>query len=176
MNQGNTRLVEYGIQNEKSDIRVHVGVVTRRAYVYDTDSGQAAVATGKYREANAYTGRIITGVGCLVPPREIEGCKVIPIPSALLERICFDEKDSTTTKGQKAVEAVKHMLEIGSIPIALTVDEIADKGMQIDGLDIAVGSKVKIQVKCDWKCGPRAWGGTGNLFLQVAECNPLGMH
>ena len=35
---------------------------------------------------------------------------------------------------------------------------------------IVVNGKWRIQVKCDYDAGP---GGTGNLFLQTAECNPL---
>jgi hypothetical protein len=48
--------------------------------------------------------------------------------------------------------------------------------VQIDGDDIVVltgANRVHIQVKCDYPGGDKALGGTGNLYLQVAERNPL---
>jgi hypothetical protein len=44
--------------------------------------------------------------------------------------------------------------------------------MQFEGLDIVVATRVRIQVKLDFRGGERELGGTGNLFLQTAECNP----
>ncbi len=46
--------------------------------------------------------------------------------------------------------------------------------MQIRGVDIVVRGQWRIQVKCDYDAGRGKDGsGTGNLFLQVAERNPL---
>jgi hypothetical protein len=46
-----------------------------------------------------------------------------------------------------------------------------DKALNILGNDMnAPGG---IQVKWD---GPGHPGGTGNLFIQISECNPLGKH
>lgn len=51
-------------------------------------------------------------------------------------------------------------------------EESGDKSVQIAGTDIVVCCKKRIQVKCDSRCGERPLG-TGNLFLQRAERNPL---
>lgn len=48
-------LVEYGIQNEQSDIRAHVCVVAKRVYVYSTDEGKRIAATGRFKSLPAYT-------------------------------------------------------------------------------------------------------------------------
>lgn len=173
---GNTTLVGYGIQNEQSDIRAHVSVSTRRVYVFDTSTGRELAESGQYPEGTAYTGRIITGVGALVPPRDIEGLKAIPIPDDIWVKYEISKFDNTGIKGNKAVMIVSDMLKCGLISIGLRVDQITDETLQIEGLDIIVTAKVRIQVKCDYRAGPREWGGTGNLFLQVAECNPLGAY
>jgi hypothetical protein len=173
---GNTTLVDYGIQNEQSDIRAHVSVLTKRVYVFDTSIGRELAESGQYPEGKAYTGRIITGVGALVPPRDIEGLRAIPIPDDIWAKREISKFDNTGTKGDKAVLIVSDMLKCGLIPVELRIDQITDETLQIEGLDIVVAAKVRIQVKCDYKAGPRKWGGTGNLFLQVAECNPLGAY
>jgi len=173
---GNTRLVSYGIQTEVSDIRVHVSVATRRAYVYPTSSGLAAVQSGKYRKRPAFTGNIITAEGYLIPPDDIEGCKSVRIPDDVMDRLQFSEYESTTIKGEKAIEVTKELIKRGLIPITLTVQDVTDEDMQVLGADIIVKARLKFQVKCDWRAGPREYGGTGNLYLQVAECNPFKRH
>ena len=170
---GNTQLVEYGIRQEKSDIRAHVSVATKSVYVYGTSDGVAAINTGMYRKAPAYTGSIVTAEGYLVPPDAISGCKRIPIPSDLMS---FNTTDSTSVKGDKAMRVVMQMLKDRLIPIALDVSDITDEMMQLEGTDIIVQATARVQVKCDWRAGPRELGGTGNLFVQVAECNPLNSH
>ena len=46
------------------------------------------------------------------------------------------------------------------------------ENVQIQGTDILVFSRKRVQVKCDYRCGDRPLG-TGNVFLQRAERNPL---
>jgi hypothetical protein len=82
--------------------------------------------------------------------------------------------ESTGTKGQKAVYVVHEMLKRGLIPIKQNIETITEQDMQISGTDIIVHSNIRIQVKCDWKAGTKELGGTGNLFIQTAECNPFG--
>lgn len=170
---GNTQLVEYGIRQEKSDIRAHVSVDTNSVYVYGTSEGIEAINTGEHRKAPAYTGSMITAEGYLVPPDAIKGCKRIPIPPGLMS---FNKTDSTSAKGDKAVRVVMQMIKDRLIPIALDVSDITDEMMQIEGTDIIVQATARVQVKCDWRAGHRELGGTGNLFIQIAECNPLRSH
>ena len=53
------------------------------------------------------------------------------------------------------------------------------KGGHLEGdvvTDLLVTASLRIQVKCDYRGGPRELGGSGNLFLQTHECNPLRRH
>jgi len=53
-----------------------------------------------------------------------------------------------------------------------TVQEINERMMQISGIDVTMQDNMKIQVKMDYNGGDKRLGGTGNLYLQTAECNP----
>jgi len=178
---GNTSLVDYGIQNEESDIRAHVGVYAQSVYVYRTEKGQAVVA-GKpsYRLVPVYTARIKTAEGYLVPVGDIEDCQDYNIPEdifALSGIGQLPERGYQGEKGKAATYIVNQMLQRGLIPVPLTITEVDDKAMQIQGVDVHTQADVRIQVKCDYRAGngthPRC---TGNLFLQVKECNPWGIH
>lgn len=177
---GNTELVEYGIQNEDSDIRAHVCVAVQRVYVYPTASGVEAINSGKYRKLPAYTRvngtRIKTAEGFVIPPAHLRKCVYMPIPDHLIDRLAFNPTDSTTEKGEKAVQVITWFLRHGGFPLSVHGEVIEDQDLQVDGLDIYIRLKAKIQVKCDYNGGPKPLGGTGNLFLQVAECNPLRAH
>jgi hypothetical protein len=43
------RFINYGIQNEKSDIRAHVSVVNRGVFVFQTSAGVEAIEKHKPR-------------------------------------------------------------------------------------------------------------------------------
>lgn len=171
----NTRLVDYGIIQEKSDIRAHVSVAGKCVYVYPTNAGIEAIRKGSYRKAPAYTGDIKTAEGYLVPPKDISLCRTIEIPDHIMQKANFDEADTTTQKGDKAVRVVRWLLSTGRFPLWTDSRVIEDHDLQIDGMDIVVRMNTRIQVKCDWRAG-NGQGCTGNLFLQVAECNPYGRH
>ena len=173
---GNTELVEYGIQNEDSDLRVHVCPTVRRMYIYSTSAGVAAIETGKYEKAAANTlvdgAWIKTAEGYLVPPDDIDGCVNVTIPEWMAAH--FSKDSSTTRKGALATRLVQRFCKEGWFPLPAGAIPVDDHRMQVSGIDlIIIGDRVKIQVKCDFRGGPRELGGTGNLFLQVAECNPL---
>lgn len=173
MSLGNTNLIDYGIYEEDSDIRAHVSYTNECVYVYETRSGIEAIETGNYRTANAYQGGVVTGVGYLVPPDEIEGCQSVSVPQELMnEHGLFKKEQSTSEKGDAAVNIVASLLKAGRFPINLHITNITDKDLQVSGIDIYVGTEKKIQVKCDFNAGPRP-KGTGNLFIQVRECNPF---
>jgi hypothetical protein len=176
----NQKLVNYGIHNENSDIRVHVCPVVRRVYVYSTQDGIGAIDTEKHRLVNGYQKGVefATAKGYLVPPDDIAGIAAVQIRDTAWQYLAFDENDETSKKGSKATRLVIGMLESGLLPIPALAEEVTRADLQIDGADIIIRGKsitqedIKIQVKCDFKGGHRELGGSGNLFLQVAECNP----
>ena len=176
---GNTKLVDYGIHNEGSDIRAHVCVVAKTVYVYPTIEGVSVVQSGTYQKRTVKTGAFVTAEGYLVPPSKIRRCLPVNVKS-LFDKYAIDFTDTQSVKGKRAVDIVLHMLKIGYFPFFVATDEVKDEMLQIQGTDIYVNAKMKIQVKCDFeggepkKPGERGDRVTGNLFLQIAECNPYG--
>lgn len=168
---GNTKLFDYGIQSEDSDIRVHISVVSKRAYIYLTRDGLNAIKTGTFKKTAVYTNGIKTAEGYLVQPDKIQGCYSVLIPDE--DWIEIGNTESTSDKGLKAVEMTKRLLKNRLISVPINVTEITDEQMQIRGTDIHVTAKIKIQVKCDYYAGDKKYNGTGNLFLQISECNPF---
>lgn len=177
---GNTKLVKYGILDEKSDIRLHVAVQARLVYFFHTKDGKEIVEKDNgYRRKKIRTGGIVTAVGLLVPPDDIPRCVFVGIPDDIFQRAAFPTNQyegNTSDKGRRAVFVATKMLARGLFPITLRIDEIKDKAMQIEGFDITVKTKIKIQVKCDWRAGHREFGGTGNSFIRMEECNPDQMY
>jgi hypothetical protein len=174
-------LVNYGIQTETSDIRIHVCSVIGYAYVYITE--QAKIVVAARTEAQCIAARqlvngksVITAQGYLVTPDEIPGCNEVKIPGDISASYPIEEKDNTTLKGSQAVAIVKECILRHVILLPARIDEITDIDMQIKGTDIIVQSHLRIQVKCDRRGGRRTFGGTGNLYLQTAEINPLKAH
>lgn len=168
---GKSDLVDYGILNEQSDLRAHVSVVGKCIYVYPTKRGIEAIETGIYTMRPAYTGNLQTANGYLVPPTGIRDMRVIPFSDELFRAINFMQTDTTSQKGSKAVRIVKRCIITGNFPFMVNPEIIQDTDLQIQGLDIVVRMKARIQVKCDWRAGNTP-GCSGNLYLQVAERNP----
>jgi hypothetical protein len=173
MSLGNTKLVDYGIQSENSDLRAHVCVIGKKVYIYKTKAGLEQIGKNNYRKVQVKTNNIITAEGYLVPWNDISGIKSVKISPITLKHAGFtQEKHQMTSseKGNSAVAVVKKLLKSGLFPIEVYAEKIDDEDMQISGTDILLKLKdCRIQVKCDWAAGE---GGTGNLFLQTAECNP----
>lgn len=177
-------LVDYGIQNEQSDIRVHVCPAVRRVYCYPTLDGLKIIKRGNYRLVPAFQPGwdAPTAEGYLVPPGDIPNCVELKFRDLYWNHLAFQKKESTSIKGEKAVRLVKFMLRHGFLPLPTRSQVIEDKDMQVQGTDILVKAKhlnykdLRIQVKCDFDGGRRDLGGTGNLFLQVRESNPFGMY
>jgi len=94
----------------------------------------------------------------------------------------IDYSASTSVKGEWAVQVVRKLLQYGYFPLWGNTEIIDDLDIQIKGIDVIVTTRARIQVKCDFDGGePRRPGPigqriTGNLFLQVAECNPFQAH
>lgn len=173
---GNTTLVEYGIQTEESDLRIHVSVATRSIYVYETRFGVEAILSGKHRKKPARTEGIVTAIGYIVPPIKIEGCQRIEIPLDVFADADFRKSDMESERGRKAEWVVNQMLDRGLIPTPTKIQKIVDRGSQIRGADTVASTDNKIQIKCDWRAGERELGGSGYLFLQIKECNPFKRH
>ena len=177
------RLFDYGIQNEQSDIRVHVCPLVQRVYVYPTAEGQRVVESGCWPKRPAYQPGVAgpTAEGYCVPPFAIRRCVAVTVRPEAWTVVDLREGESTSEKGAKAVCLVNAMIYNGILPLpytAASLDADPSKALQIRGDDIIVqlgASSVHIQVKCDFKGGDRTRGGTGNLYLQVAERNPLGL-
>ena len=171
MNQ--PELFAYGIQTEKSDVRAHVSVVNKKLYVYPTRNGVDAIEIHKppLRDAGqpGVVGR--TAEGWLVKPDQIHDLRRLNF-SSWPRWGEFSERMSTSEKGRLAVACVIESMRLGRFPFWLGATEDQRENVQILGTDILVFCKKRVQVKCDWRCGDAPLG-TGNLFLQRAERNPL---
>jgi len=166
-------LFEYGIQTEASDIRAHVSVVARTIYVFPTENGRAIVASGCYPLRDASQPGVVgrTASGWLVPIADIPDLRRIKFPT--WTGWCeFRDTLSTTAKGALAVRCVVEMMRTGRFPFWLNAAEDDRRNIQVSGTDIVVFCRKKVQVKCDYRAGEKPVG-TGNLFLQKAERNPL---
>lgn len=179
MSLGNTTLVDYGIQNERSHLRAHVCPVAQRVYVYPTTCGVEAMSEHRCVYGYQEGVKTPTARGYLVPPFNIKKCVSIAFNPQAWSKLDFTDSDDLTTKGRKATRLVLAMVRQGLFPLPALAQEITEYELQVKGQDIYISSTaiecddIVIQVKCDYEGGERALGGTGNLFLQVAECNPL---
>jgi len=180
----NTSLVDYGIQTEESDFHIHVGYKTQHIYIFSTKQALLTITQGDYPCKSVYTyipelhESIVTAKGYPVPIYDIPGIKEIKIPDDLYHQfpISRNVRMSTGEKGKRAVSIVKEMLKRQLINLPVGITEISEKTMQIQGTDIIITTRLKLQIKCDWLAGMKDFGGSGNVYLQVQECNPLGIH
>lgn len=169
----NTGLFQSGIQTEDSDIRAHVGVANRCIYVFETQKGRETLGRSVGREAMAMQSgvRSYTARGRVVPWDSIEDIRPLRYYSwSGWDE--FHENMTTSEKGALAVRCVCDVIRIGRFPFWIEAYEDDRLSVQLQGTDIVVCCQKKIQVKCDWYAGEKP-EGTGNLFLQIAERNPL---
>lgn len=173
-----TELFEHGIFAENSDIRAHVAPGTRSVYVCRTQLLQDHIRLNpdKYRIVGA--GQIgvagQTSKGYAVVWSEIPDIRRIRWDSGRWwER--FSQNDSTTTKGKKACGVVGDLLRLGRFPLWYVQPAVDSKvvSLQHKGTDLLLCDQWRIQVKCDWNAGE---GGTGNLYIETHERNPLRRH
>jgi hypothetical protein len=170
-------LINYGFQNERSDLRIHVAPRSRLVFVFPTAAARE-LDLQKYRKTWARQDGVgyKTAEGYLVPPHDIRDLHTVK----LFEKHWWDGFDepwhllSTTEKGNLAVELTIRLLKEARIPLsAHNSVKCARLDVQREGIDILLTGEWKIQVKHDKKAGKSQFGGTGFLFLQVAELNPL---
>jgi hypothetical protein len=169
----NTELVGYGIFEEQSDIRAHVSPQTKSVYVFKTAVILSLIQKNKYRNAPAYQPGFsyATANGLLVPVEDVPDIRCIKWHSFHWWEE-FSETDTTTEKGKKAVWVVRQIMKHGRFPLWFDGEEVSDIKIDIEGTDVIVYGKWRIQVKCDWKAGTKKMGGSGNLFIQTHEINP----
>ena len=165
-------LVPYGIQNEESFIRAHVCPVVGRVYVFETERGRDIIKKKQYRIAPAYTGGQKTAEGYLVPPEDIEGVMEFNIPDDLKRNILELSESTTSIKGRGAVKIVQEMMSRRLLTMPAILEDETSIDAQLRGSDLVVSNSCTVQVKCDWRGGSWRLGGTGNLYLQIAESNP----
>jgi len=171
------QLFDYGIHNEASNIRAHVGVLARVLYVFPTVCATRVMSRFSIRPAfqDGVTGA--TAQGHCVPPASIENIRRLAISEERM--VGFTETLSTSEKGNRAVEIVSAFLKAGRFPLWLDGEFVSDPEIQITGTDIKVRGNWNIEVKCDFRASdergephPKC---TGNLYLQIAERNPRKM-
>lgn len=179
--QGNRRLVAYGIQNEVSDYRVHVGFKTGFVFVFPTASGRKALlrvmeGNGAARAVvvkdEATGAEIETARGYAVPLSYIENLSEVIIPRDVLNANPIHKGMTTSEKGMRAAQVVHAMLLRNLIPLPVRVDPTDNKALQVSGTDFLINASLRLQAKCDFRAGSANHGGSGNVFMQVAECNP----
>lgn len=170
-------LYEYGIQTEASDIRAHVAPHCRIILAFRTDLAIDLIEHRAYRTAFASQPNVVgpTAEGWIVPVADIPDIRILRWRGHPWWNI-FDENASTTHKGESAVWVVKKLLEMGRFPLWGSSKAQNHFQVQIEGTDILLAGAWRIQVKCDYRAGPKSEGGTGNLFLQRSERNPLKRH
>lgn len=169
-------LVAYGIQNEASDLRIHVCVAARVLYLYHTPAAQRLLAASTYPRVPGYQivdgRRVRTAEGYLVPPQDIPGILCFRLPGWIWTMHAIGRHDPPTRKGELAVQIVREALKAGRIPLPTTSEIITEEAAQIGGVDLVATTRMRIQVKCDYDGGYKNLGGTGHLYLQIAESNP----
>jgi len=170
----NPTLLEYGIAQEKSDIRAHASFPGRRVTVYKTADMIQLVGERQYREVSASQPGVegATAKGYLVPVDDIQ-------PQYVLTSEAYPwgeydhEKMDLAQRGDAAVHVVRAAIKSNRFPLWVCGIIESDKDLDIQGTDIIVQASRRIQVKYDWGAYPRSEGGTGNLFIQTMERNPL---
>lgn len=176
---GNVDLVEHGIQTEQSDLRVHVCPNAGKVYVFPTKLVVEHIKQARYTAKSVYTvvngKKVCTAKGYVVPVENIPGIRAVGA-ATIISGAGFREDDSTSEKGNKAVFVVENLIRVGHFPLATQPEFVRDATIQKSGTDLIVSATHRLEVKCDYNGGsPKTAGVTGNLFLQFAECNPLGM-
>lgn len=169
-------LVQYGIAEEETDMRAHVCVVVRRIYTYPTKPAVRLVTTKKFPVAPAFQGNQKTAEGYLVPPSVIPYIRQFELPDFYWTAVPIRPEMTTSEKGAAATKLVQLAMQDGLIALPLQAHLITNLELQIKGVDILVNFDAGIQVKCDYNGGPKAFGGSGNLFIQISEANPFKRH
>lgn len=171
-------LTFYGIYQEHSDIRAHVSPVTKMVFAYRTKDMLEVIQQRKFKRREAYQDGVKwpTGYGLLVPYNLAVNQKKIVYVLDFANRYWWDNFSGswdTARKGKYAVSVIRQIIIEGKFPLWIQPEFKTDVKTDIEGTDILVVGNWRIQVKLDQRAGPREKGGTGNLFIQTHEMNPL---
>jgi len=170
-------LCKYGIAEEQSDIRAHVSFPGQQITVFKTADMLSLVETKTFSERTAGQPGVdgITARGFIVPIVAIEPKYILT--SSRFPWLDYDHASmDLAERGKAAVAAVRAAIRANRFPLWVCGIVNDDRELDIQGMDILVNAKRRIQVKYDWGAYPKDRGGTGNLFIQTAERNPLGIH
>lgn len=170
------RLFEHGIHTEDSDVRAHVSVVNQTIYVFPTRSGLEAIERYRPPVRPAFQQGVEgpTAEGWIVKVEWIADLRRLQFKSwDGWSR--FNPNASTSQKGALAVECVVETMRLGRFPFWVNATEDQRQDVQIKGTDLLIFCRKRVQVKCDYASGDKPLG-TGNLYLQNAERNPLRRH
>lgn len=174
----NVNLVDYGIADEQSDIRAHVTIPGRQIVVFKTADMQTLITQKKYPERKATQPGVkglVTGVGVVVPIIDIESYCILK--SSIFPWDKYNYKAMSIVEcGNAAVTVVKAAIRANRFPLWVCGIVTTDKEIDIQGTDIIVKATRRIQTKHDWGAYSREDGGTGNVFIQTKECNPLKLY
>ncbi len=142
-------------------------------FQYKTEFMKELLSKNHFSLMPAYQDSIKTAEGFLVPYNN-EIITSIFLPQIKKEYLNFI--DDTSIKGNRAIKIVAHALKRGMVAFPFNISEVYEKELQLQGKDIIAISSFQIQVKCDWFAGPKEKGGTGNIYVQIRECNPKKKH
>jgi len=155
---------EHGIVTDQCDWRVHVAPLACKLFVFRPSEAVKVLHLGK--RVNGFQNGVqgATSIGVLLPPQTLPGLFKIDLDS----NYGYSTEWSTSEKGCWATAVT--ITHLGGT----FVQELE---LQYKGVDV-VGSRIgSLEVKCDERASfakglphPRC---SGNLFLQLAERNPL---
>lgn len=176
-------MTTHGPLTEIATWRAHCSPVTQRVFLFRNADLRTLLDARLYQGRPFQRKQIFlslrghrtqTAEGWLVPWRLVPGIQAFPLPPLWWHK--FQIGASTSAKGARAVEVFEAAVHCGCIPPlrgqimrAATVDE------QKAGADLWCDAGY-VEVKCDWLAGDREDGGSGNLFIQEREINPLRQH
>jgi len=171
----NTQLVDYGILQEESDYRVHVGPRARKVYWFKTQEAVDYCEGNDIPKHQTYTDGIVTAIGYTPYWQDIPNIQSADPPEEIWIRLDFSRYDAPSVKGEKAELVYEYCVNKNIIVLPMKgVQRIEDVETQLRGIDCILIPPT-VQIKCDYYCGDGP-GCTGNLYLQVSECNPHSSH
>ena len=168
----NKELINYGITEEESDFRIHVCPKSNSLYLISTKELKELIKVKNYKIVSVYTNNIETAKGYLIPIKDINvlpntlEIQLVQSWKNMKEQISEGNLDNTEKGFIAELAARWSLISFFKIPFGLMND--ATKDEQLKGIDFKIANET-FQVKCDYNGGKK---GTGNLFIQIKECNP----
>ena len=147
--------------------KVHVSA-GNAAYFFTKQDEEFAISYYADRHASASSdGFFKTSKGVLVPIHQMPNIVCVDISWHLLSQ-AYLSSWTTTQKGEWATKITCAILDASDVPYSV----VTNYSRQIYGQDIELTETgAVLQVKCDARAYSKKHGGTGNLYLEIAECN-----